>query len=336
MTFDGVDDFLTLAGLPAWPQHTIIAVAHGGTLASRIVNYSGTGGSVAFINDSATALRPWYLNGASTSKVRTKTAGATFRAIAVFNTAVGADAVPEFYLDGVDQGATYSVATASNGPITGTPAFAMGASTGGTVPFDGSIAEVIVYNRALSGDEIEVVDEWLRARYVIPPYFNNVELWLDLTSPDTSIVDGAVAVLGDRSGNGRHATAPLTTNRPAYIARDPDFGGRPSLTGDGIDDVLATASWAPSGNTITWYVVAAGSAAVSSSNERMFEHGRTLTRYASTTQIRSEFASTGSTTRSAPVTLETPHVIAMVFDAAVAATAMQAIYVDGAEVSSVV
>jgi hypothetical protein len=36
------------------------------------------------------------------------------------------------------------------------------------------------------------------------------------------------------------------------------------------------------------------------------------------------------------VTLETPHVITMVFDAAVAATGMQAIYVDGAEVSSVV
>jgi hypothetical protein len=167
MAFDGTDDFLRRTGLPAWPQHTVAIVGRGGGSGKRYFAYGGaTGGAVLVQQDTSTLLQAGYFNAASSSKVMATIAGATRTAIAAFDTSVGATAIPEVYVNGVDQGGVYAATAASNGPISGSPIGVLGASPAGTAAFfDGSIAEAIFYNRALSGAEIAVVDAWLAARY---------------------------------------------------------------------------------------------------------------------------------------------------------------------------
>ena len=85
-----------------------------------------------------------------------------------------------------------------------------------------------------------------------PPITSGLVFFGDLSSPATSIVSGAVATLGDASGNGRNFTQGTAANRPAYTASDANFGGRPSMTFDG-NDWLSGPSFAAMGNT-TIYV----------------------------------------------------------------------------------
>jgi hypothetical protein len=46
----------------------------------------------------------------------------------------------------------------------------------------------------------------------------------------------------DLSGKGNHSVQADTTKQPAYSASDATLGGRPTVTGDGVNDVLAAAA----------------------------------------------------------------------------------------------
>lgn len=96
-----------------------------------------------------------------------------------------------------------------------------------------------------------------------PPHASLLQLWLDPAGPDTSVVSGAVAQLGDRSGHGRHFTQATATQRPAFNTVDARFGRRPTLTFDGVDDWMScTASFAltPSGIATIFTVLKADAA----------------------------------------------------------------------------
>lgn len=98
-----------------------------------------------------------------------------------------------------------------------------------------------------------------RGRGGLPPLVDGLAFFGDLSSPDTSIVSGAVATLGDSSGNGRHFTQSTSTKRPTYSSSDANFGGRPSMTTDGVDDFLSRSSAFAAMSNITIYVVHKGS-----------------------------------------------------------------------------
>jgi hypothetical protein len=170
MAFDGTDDFLNRTGLPAWPQLTVAFVGRGGGSAKRYFAYAatsggGSGGSVLVQQDISTQIQSAYFNAASTSRVLPTVAGATRRVVAAFDSSVGATAAQALYVNSVASG-SYAASGASNGPMITAAIGAIGANaTGTTAFFDGSIAEVLVYNRALSGAEIIAVDTWLKYRY---------------------------------------------------------------------------------------------------------------------------------------------------------------------------
>lgn len=89
----------------------------------------------------------------------------------------------------------------------------------------------------------------------MPPIVDGLQFFGDLSSPETSVVSGAVATLGDSSGNGRHATQGTASKRPAYTASDANFGGRPSMAGDGIQIGLVSPAFAPSSGSFTVFLV---------------------------------------------------------------------------------
>lgn len=167
MSFDGVDDFLNRSGLPAWPQLTVAFVARGGVATRRYMNYGGgSGGEVLIQNDSSTAARAVYFNSNTTSKFWPITAGATRRITASFDSGVGAAAVPDVYLNGVDTAASYALTLASNGPMAGSRTMSVGSNAAGTSAFfDGKIGNhFLVYNAALTGAEMAVVAAWQESK----------------------------------------------------------------------------------------------------------------------------------------------------------------------------
>ena len=89
------------------------------------------------------------------------------------------------------------------------------------------------------------------ARGDLPPVLDGLEFFGDLSNAGTSIISGAVAQLGDSSGNGRAAPQGTSMQRPSYTAVDSDFGGRPSMTFDGTNSNLSTTALLPSQNDAT-------------------------------------------------------------------------------------
>lgn len=168
MSFDGADDFLNRAGLPAWPAHTLFMWVYGGSAAfARFAEYSSGSTYTALLNVSSTSARAVFTNTGQTYKDRAITAATTRRLAVAFDTTTGATAVPQYYIDGADTGATYTASAASNGPIAGSITMALGSNALGTAVFtNGKIGrDVLMYNRALSGAEILTVEAWRAARY---------------------------------------------------------------------------------------------------------------------------------------------------------------------------
>lgn len=94
-----------------------------------------------------------------------------------------------------------------------------------------------------------------RGRGDLPPIVEGLQFFGDLSSSRTSIVSGAVATLGDASGNARDFTQATGTKRPTYTASDANFGGRPSTTADGVGGGLIAASGLPAMGACTIYFV---------------------------------------------------------------------------------
>ena len=66
-------------------------------------------------------------------------------------------------------------------------------------------------------------------------------LWLDAADSSTVTESGGdVSQWNDKSGNNRNASQATQANRPTYSATS--FNGKPAISGDGINDVLLTAT----------------------------------------------------------------------------------------------
>ncbi len=108
------------------------------------------------------------------------------------------------------------------------------------------------------------VTRWMairRGRGPLPPIVSGLQFFGDLSSPSTSIVSGAVATLGDASGNGRHFPQGTVASRPTYNASDANFGGRPSMTFDGTNDYLVRTALVWPGTQMTAFCVVRPSSA---------------------------------------------------------------------------
>ncbi len=256
MTFDGVDDGLLASTFLAGTTQTIYIVTRGGTT-GRLYD-GGSINNVVVSEKVVGGITGAYYNTAFTRKGTFYTpVTKPVRLAFTVDPAVGASSVPTMYLDGTTTG-TYSVTNAINGTIVTAPQ-GIGSDAGAFASFfNGTLAAVLIYSGLHTAAEITQIDAWLAWRYklstVMPPLQHGLELFTDITSPDTSISGGAVATLGDRSGNARHFIQSTAGNRPTYNATDVVFG-RPSMTLDGINDCLNWVAGLPAMANITIYMV---------------------------------------------------------------------------------
>ena len=90
-----------------------------------------------------------------------------------------------------------------------------------------------------------------------PPILSGLKYFGSVGASNTIVTSGAVQTLGDKSGNNIAFTQGSAGKRPTYNASDVSFGGRPSMTFDGVDDVLGTVAANPFGalTNITAYFV---------------------------------------------------------------------------------
>jgi hypothetical protein len=73
------------------------------------------------------------------------------------------------------------------------------------------------------------------------PALITTALWLDAADASTITQSSSlVSQWNDKSGNGRNATQSTSANRPTYSSTS--FNGKPAISGDGINDVLLTAT----------------------------------------------------------------------------------------------
>lgn len=158
------------------------------------------------------------------------------------------------YVNGASSvSSTTSAATAGGATSTAGP-LVLGASKAGTLFAGFTVTKVLIYSRLFTATEIALMDDWAAWRDGLNPIMTGLELWGDLSSPSTSILSGAVATLGDSSGKERHLTQAAPGKRPTYNASDPNFGNRPSMSFDGISQVLGTAVGAlPAMGAVTAY-----------------------------------------------------------------------------------
>jgi hypothetical protein len=179
-----------------------------------------------------------------------------------------------------------------------------------------------------------------RGRGDLPPLVDGLEFFGNLSSPNTSIVSGAVATLGDSSGRGRHVTQATGTKRPAYNSSDANFGGRPSMGPDGVDDFLLAAAFAASsGNACTLVAVFRQGATGANQNLMTFTTAANGTRVynaSSGLSLKAEFNNPANTAtrRSATTALATTYRVFATFDATTGSTGVREIYLNNVEVSA--
>ena len=107
--------------------------------------------------------------------------------------------------------------------------FCLGARTGGNLPYDGHIYEVIIYDRRLDDAEDAQVVAYLRDKFECELSVPNNVLYLradrGVTLNGSDVV--AIADQGPQSNDASQGTA---ANQPAFNASDSDFGGQPSIS----------------------------------------------------------------------------------------------------------
>lgn len=176
-----------------------------------------------------------------------------------------------------------------------------------------------------------------RGRGDLPPIVSGLQFFGDLSSPSTSIVSGAVATLGDSSGNGRHFTQSTVANRPAYNASDANFGGRSSMSFNGTTQFLSNASIQWPGTTLTAFAVVRPSSTPAETRIFGARPGAVasvpLIFQGATAAIVSTYGNPAGTytqrSALAALSIGTTTRLAVTYDIATGSTAVQAQYVNG-------
>lgn len=114
--------------------------------------------------------------------------------------------------------------------------------TTNTNPFDGDIAEIIIYKRIIPFNEVLEAHTYLSNKYEITLAFSplqqaGLQLWLDMADIGTIIdISGDVSGQVDKSGKGFDVEQLMGANQPR--TGDNTINGHNVITFDGVNDVL--------------------------------------------------------------------------------------------------
>jgi hypothetical protein len=158
-----------------------------------------------------------------------------------------ADREVRIYQDGGLKSINYGHGTGGNFASTNSGFRTLGAfdANGATELLDGTIAEVIVYNRPLTLSEIAGVTAYLRSKYAIsagtnepPSKWGQADWPCIVIDPDELELSNndPIASMPDISPMGMAWRQPTEASRPLYIASA--LNGAPAIRGDGSNDAL--------------------------------------------------------------------------------------------------
>ena len=233
--FDGIDDHLTIVGslVPGSRDRTVFVVMRPNVIDNKGVLDLGDGSTAdgAFMLTPEMGLR---INGANRLWRQSAWVGAATIGVLRFQ---GTDT--DDFTTWIN-GAPLTVASTDLGTVNTVGNTTIGSFTAAPVgyhAFDGDIAELIVYDRALSTAERQTIERYLAGKYDIalaPTTLAGVRLWLDADSIDAADGD-AVGAWPDRSALGWIASQGNAALRPTFRV---DVGGRSVVNFDGLDDHL--------------------------------------------------------------------------------------------------
>lgn len=206
ITLDGIDDILT-SPLQDSNTQTIFWIAKGISAPdySYLLNYNGSAGNRAI--SIGGGFWKWY----GPNLISTQPASS----YAVMSVVMPSASSVSLYQSGLGIGAVDPT-----NQIGGSPNNLSIGSTG-TYRYSGEVAEIIIYNRALSTSERAQVEKYLANKWNL----------LDNHIPTTS--NGTIGYWADKSGNNRHARQDIGSYRPSYSGTINDL---PAITFDGTDD----------------------------------------------------------------------------------------------------
>ena len=165
--------------------------------------------------------------------------------------------VNEYILKSYIRSGTTATLAVNDGVITGNaPDVANGdytISDGYSFPYAGVIAEILIYNRAVTDVERQSIENYLSEKYALwdpsLPVRSGLQLWLsaDAINSNTAYQIPQVRLSGsniytsvwvDRSANGDNATQATTANQPLLLQNY--LNGRPVVQFNGVNNYLST------------------------------------------------------------------------------------------------
>lgn len=253
--FDGVDDLLvcggkTLADLIDADVYTVILVGAwrtstgtAGDLPGQSAMLAETNGVWGYSADAGQFTYGWQVTSLGTQK-----------ASSGYASAVGSAEIQNVYTFEYELGRLLrlernvehnrpSEVTADVSSLTGVPR--LGANHDGTAFAGVDIYEVLIWDRDLTDEEREAINQWLWDRYAlgagaVPPTANLIADWNAFFA--TTAAGPVVTSLPDQSGHGNDATAPGGAE-PTYVPADANFNNLPSalFPGAGTTRLVSTA-----------------------------------------------------------------------------------------------
>ncbi|MEY4902196.1 MAG: hypothetical protein RLZZ292_11 [Bacteroidota bacterium] len=225
--FDGKDDYLAkVTGGLVGTKTTVFIVANSAKVGSKLLETGGNSPRTIVHEDNSMRLlnvtNPNYVVGQHR----------------LFS-AVSEDTKTKTYIQGKNEVVgTITPFAASIAPTV------LGSSATYTQPLQGDIAEVLVYDAALSETqrknvEMYLLEKWFAGTYIANPSdISDLVLWLDASETSTLVqTDDAISEWKDRSGKNNNFTNSNPARRPKAIANA--LSSKPVIRFDGKDDYLS-------------------------------------------------------------------------------------------------
>lgn len=244
LRFDGSDDYLTIGTQLGKPLEYSIFVVFKSTIVTFPPNYicgaqnaaeegRTTWGTIItgynFIGDLVTYYGDDIVRGAAHCSNETISPSQYYYVSTIKTDSVLGEPI---WVNGVSQ-TTYIVGTATQS-IGDAYEFTIGDSGGSHLyNLTGDIAEIVIYNVAISETDRLAVETYLDNKYKIT---NRPLLWLSADSGITKDESDYVSGWIDQSGNGFNASQGTGTNQPLWV--DNQLNGKPIIRFDGNDNYL--------------------------------------------------------------------------------------------------
>lgn len=262
--FDGVDDNMSVTDST---KLGMLKNVDGATtvIVKKNTNYTNTA-NILFISNNTTGSRA--VTQSYTSTVTFDSVGGrrldadSYQALNTSNfantsfnviTGVFDYANSDIYMYGNGQLLSSSTAFQTSGQTSNTDSASIGLSIGLATYFTGDIAEVCVWNRALSTNELNQVHTYLFNKYgFTPTNLSGCKLWLD-ASTLTGANASSVTTWADSSGNAYDFTQATSSLKPTL--RTNLLNGKNGVRFDGVDDYMGNTTGLSIANNIAGITV---------------------------------------------------------------------------------